>query len=411
MSEENRPVEDWATDFDIFDPDYLKEPMPVWDDLRQRCPIAHSTRWGGAWMATRYEDLRTLVRMVPELSSRSPAVVPPAPELREELIAEAKAYGSESPPISSDPPEHMPYKRLILPFFTPVAVEAHRAFTENLCHELIDRFIDKGACDAAVDYAQQLPPRVIAEMLGIDPARGDEFTEWTRGVLELGQTQPEIRSRYRRIIRDFFAELVAARRTDPGDDMISKLIAAEVDGEPLSDYTVIGMCNLLLVAGIDTTWSSIGASLWHLAGHPADRRRLAQESDLFPTAIEELLRYYAPVMMARKVTEPVTVGDVSFNPGDKVILNFPAANQDPEVFKRADEVVLDRERNRHIAFGLGIHRCAGSNLARMEMDVALRVWFERIPDFELSAPDAVTWSGGQVRGPRTIPVAFPAAER
>ena len=407
MSEANRPVDDWATDFDIFDQDYVKEPMPVWDDLRQRCPIAHSTRWGGAWMATRYEDLRALVRMVPELSSRAPAVVPPAPELREELIAEVKAYGSENPPITADPPEHMPYKRLVLPFFTPDAVEAHRAFTEKLCHELIDGFIDKGACDAAADYAQQLPSRVIAQMLGIDASRGDEFTEWTRGVLELGQTQPELRNRYRRIIRNFFAELVAERRANPGDDMISRLIASEVEGEPLSDYTVIGMCNLLLVAGIDTTWSSIGASLWHLAGHAEDRRRLATEPDLFPTAIEELLRYYAPVMMARKVTEPVTIGDASFNPGDKVILNFPAANQDPEVFERADEVVLDRRRNRHIAFGLGIHRCAGSNLARMEMDVALRIWFERIPEFELSDPDAVTWSGGQVRGPRTIPVAFP----
>jgi cytochrome P450 len=122
-----------------------------------------------------------------------------------------------------------------------------------------------------------------------------------------------------------------------------------------------------------------------------------------------MLRFYAPVMMARKVTAPVEFGDVTFGPGDKVILNFPAANRDPEVFEQADEVVLDRERNRHIAFGLGIHRCAGSNLARMEMDVALRVWFERLPEFELSRPNDVTWAGGQVRGPRTIPVRFPIA--
>jgi cytochrome P450 len=130
---------------------------------------------------------------------------------------------------------------------------------------------------------------------------------------------------------------------------------------------------------------------------------------LFPTAIEEMLRFYAPVMMARKVTSHVEMGDKVLCPGDKMILNFPAGNRDPEIFDRPDEVVLDRERNRHVAFGPGIHRCAGSNLARMEMDVALRVWFERIPEFELSNPDAVTWAGGQVRGPRSVPVRFPVA--
>jgi cytochrome P450 len=409
MSDAPRPVEDWATDFDIFDPEYVKDPAPVWDDLRARCPIAHTERWGGAWMATKYDDLRDLVRMVPELSSRSPAVVPLSPLMREEAIAEAKLYGTENPPITADPPEHKPYKQLILPFFTPTAVDGYRQFTEDLAHQLIDRIIDKGEGDAAEDFAQQIPPRVIAQMLGIDPSRGDDFTEWTCGVIEIGQTDPEARRKYRAIIRDFSAEMITERRAQPGDDMISRLIAAEVEGEPLTDHTIQGVCFLLLVAGIDTTWSSIGSSLWHFAGHAEDRRRLAADAKLFPTAIEEMLRFYAPVMMARKVTSHVEMGDKVLCPGDKMILNFPAGNRDPEIFDRPDEVVLDRERNRHVAFGLGIHRCAGSNLARMEMDVALRVWFERIPEFELSNPDAVTWAGGQVRGPRSVPVRFPVA--
>jgi cytochrome P450 len=409
MSDAPRPVEDWATDFDIFDPEYVKDPAPVWDDLRARCPIAHTERWGGAWMATKYDDLRDLVRMVPELSSRSPAVVPLSPLMREEAIAEAKLYGTENPPITADPPAHKPFKQLILPFFTPTAVDSYCQFTEDLAHQLIDRIIDKGEGDAAEDFAQQIPPRVIAQMLGIDPSRGDDFTEWTRGVIEIGQTDPEARRKYRAIIRDFFAEMITERRAQPGDDMISRLIAAEVEGEPLTDHTIQGVCFLLLVAGIDTTWSSIGSSLWHFAGHPEDRRRLAADAELFPTAIEEMLRFYAPVMMARKVTSHVEMGDKVLCPGDKMILNFPAGNRDPEIFDRPDEVVLDRERNRHVAFGPGIHRCAGSNLARMEMDVALRVWFERIPEFELSNPDAATWAGGQVRGPRSVPVRFPVA--
>lgn len=406
MSEQGK-VTDWANDYDIFDEEYVRDPAPIWDDIRASgCPIAHTTRHGGSWLPTKYEQLQAMVRMVPELSSRSVTVVPPSPELRAELVEEVKQYGSESPPITSDPPEQIPYRRLILPFFNPKATAAHRPHTEQLCNELIDRFIDDRRADAAVDYAQQIPPRIIAHIIGIDPGRADEFTEWTRGLLELGQQQPELRTKYRRIIRDFFADLVSQRREERRDDLISKLIDSEIEGEPLNDYKVIGMCNLLLVAGIDTTWSSIGSAMWHFASTPDDRRRIAAEPDLLPTAIEELLRFYSPVTMARKVTEEVEMDGVTFNPGDKVLLNFPAANRDPEVFERADKVVIDRQRNRHVAFGVGIHRCAGSNLARMEMEVALSTWFSRIPEFELTDPADVRWVGGQVRGPRTVPVTF-----
>jgi cytochrome P450 len=398
-----KPVHDWATDYDIFDPDYVKDPLPIWRALRNRCPIAHTERWGGSWLTTRYEDLQAFVRMVPALSSQSPIVVPPP----EPIDSEMDEYGIDAPPITSDPPEHLPMRRLILPFFTPKAVAAHRPYTEALCHALIDDFVDQGTCDAAAQYAQQIPPRVIAHLLGIDPSRANEFVEWVRGVLEIGLSQPEVRIKYRRIIRQFFGELVTKRRANPGNDLISQLLDKDIDGTPLSDRSVVGMCNLLLVAGIDTTWSSIGSALWHFSTHADHRRRLANEPDLFPSAIEELLRYYAPVTMARIATEEIQVGEVTFAPGDRVLMNFPAANHDPEVFDRPDEVVLDRERNRHIAFGIGIHRCAGSNLARMEMEVALRVWFERIPEFALSDPDSVTWAGGQVRGPRSVPVTFP----
>jgi len=148
--------------------------------------------------------------------------------------------------------------------------------------------------------------------------------------------------------------------------------------------------------------------MYHFASTPSDRHRLAAEPELLPGAVEELLRFYAPVTMARKVSEEVTLGDVTFHPGEKVLLNFPAANRDPSAFERADEVVIDRKRNRHIAFGVGIHRCAGSNLARMEMEIAIGTWFRHIPEFELEDPAAVRWIGGQVRGPREVPVVFPA---
>ncbi|MGY9055714.1 MAG: cytochrome P450, partial [Alphaproteobacteria bacterium] len=280
----------------------------------------------------------------------------------------------------------------------------YQQITEDLCYGLLDKLEGRETCDAAVEYAQQIPPRVIAYILGIDMGRADEFTQWTQELLELGQTQPELRRSARLKIMNFFMEEVAERRVNPKDDVISQLIAAEVEGERLSDHRVAGVCNLLLVAGIDTTWSSIGAALYHFSTHPEDRKRIAAEPELIPSAVEELLRFYSPVTMARKVTEEVEFQGAQMKPGDKVLMTFPAANRDPAVFENPDEVVLDRQQNRHLAFGTGIHRCAGSNLARMELQVAIRCWFERFPEFEMACPEAVTWAGGQVKGPRNVPL-------
>jgi cytochrome P450 len=177
-----------------------------------------------------------------------------------------------------------------------------------------------------------------------------------------------------------------------------------MNGVKLDGDHIGGTIALLLIAGIDTTWSAIGASLWHLAQHPDDRRRLVDDPSVLVFAVEEFLRVYAPVTMARVVAEDVEVGGVCMRENDWTLLPFPAANRDPEAFDRADEVIIDREVNRHAAFGLGIHRCAGSHLARMELRVALETWLEAFPTFHLADPAAVRWSGGQVRGPRTLPI-------
>lgn len=402
MVDKQKPVTDWTTDFDVLDPDYTKDPGPIWRDIRERCPVAHTDRWGGSWMATRYDDIQSLVKKVPELSNRQPTIMP-IPDGKD-LLAD---YNSDMlPPITMDPPDNVPLRRLILPFFTPKAVETHRPYTEKLCHELIDRFIDDGACDAAADYARQISPRVIGHMLGIDPGRTDEFVGWVQGFIEFGAANYELRSDSYRKIRDFFVGEVARRRVEPGDDYISQLLAKDIDGQPLQDMVVVNMCILLLTAGIDTTWSSIGSSLLHFATQPADRRRLAAEPALLSSAVEEMLRLHAPVSAGRIAMEDVEHGDATFKRGERLILNLPAANRDPEVFERPDEAILDREKNRHVAFGVGVHRCAGSNLARMEMEIALGTWFARIPEFELTDPDAVTWSAGQVRGARNVPVRF-----
>ena len=194
------------------------------------------------------------------------------------------------------------------------------------------------------------------------------------------------------------------RTANPTDDFISELLQSEHDGQPIERPVVMGMCALLLIAGIDTAWSSIGSAMWHLATHPDDRRRLANEPELMPTAIEEFLRAYSPVTMARRLSHDVEFQGCPMKAGDRILMNFPAANRDPKAFPDADKVILDRQHNRHVAFGAGIHRCAGSNLARMELRVAIEEFLARIPEFSLVEGGTVTWAGGQVRGPREVPV-------
>jgi cytochrome P450 len=308
-----------------------------------------------------------------------------------------------APPISTDPPLHTWTRRLVLPTMSPARVAEYEVFTRELCRRLVDDIVERGEGDAAAEYAQRVPVRVIGHILGVPEDMAATFTEWVRDVLEFAH-DPDRRHRGIVGILEYLTAAIDERTANPTDDFISELVHSEHDGEPITRDVVMGMCALLLIAGIDTTWSSIGSTLWHLATHPDDRRRLVAEPELMPTAIEEFLRVYSPVTMARRMIEDVEYKGCPIKAEERILMNFPAANRDPEVFEHPDEVILDRQHNRHLAFGAGIHRCAGSNLARMELRVAVEEWLARIPEFEITDPALVTWAGGQVRGPRSIPV-------
>ncbi|GAB2909473.1 cytochrome P450 [Nonomuraea fastidiosa] len=396
------PVTDWATDFSHLEPEWAADPYPILDDLRERCPIAHTERFGGGWLPTRYEDVAAVAYDTERFSSRSIIMGNFRPP------RETAPVGS-SPPISSDPPFHHHARKLLLPAFTRSAVAKREAATRAYCHTLVDALEGRTVVDAARDYAQHIPVRVIADMLGFPPEDGPRFREFIENVLEGVNKPPEERTAAMDELFDYLLDQIRDHVDHPRDDLTSYLIDAELFGQKLEALHVAGTMALLLIAGIDTTWSAIGASLWHLAKTPADRERLVAEPELLPTAMEEFLRAYAPVTMARLVKEDMTWRGVEMKADDWVLLSFPSANRDPRQFERAGEVVIDREVNRHVAFGLGIHRCVGSHLARMELRVALEVWLERIPVFELADPAAVTWATGQVRGPRTLPVRLPAA--
>lgn len=395
------PVTDWTTDFDIADPGYQNDPYPIWDDLRQGCPVANSERRGSTHLPTRYDDIAAVAYDTEHFSSVDVGTLPP-PEGSNPLTA---------PPITSDPPFHTDARRLLLPHFSPQATEALRPHTEAICRRLIDDIARAGTDGATIDiaeaYAQHIPVRVIAHMLGIPESDVPMFLDWAIRIFQSGDNQI-IRLATKEVL-DYFAGHVAARREghhlpSSDDDLIDALLEAELDGAALTDKHILGSCFLLLMAGIDTTWSSIGAALCHLATHPDDRDRLVAEPDLLDTAIEEFLRAYAPVTMNRVATGDTEIAGCPVRAGDRVLLPFPSGNRDPDKFERADEVLIDRQRNRHFAFGIGIHRCLGSNLARQEMQVAIGMWLERFPGFHLAPDTEVRWGGTQVRGPRELPV-------
>jgi hypothetical protein len=390
------PVRDWTTDFSHLEPEWSANPYPIQDDLRQRCPIAHTERFGGAWLPTRYADVAAIAYDTERFSSRSIIVGNVRPGRETAPVGAA-------PPITSDPPFHHGSRKLLLPAFTKAAVARYEPSTRAYCHGLIDAF-ERSTVDGAEDYAQRIPIRVMADMLGFPPEDELQFATFVKNMLEAADHPPATRQKYSRELVAYLNTQIEDHIANPRDDLTTYLLNVEFDGHKLDPSHTAGSLMVLLIAGIDTSWSAIGTSLWHLATTPKDRERLVAEPDLLPTAVEEFLRAYTPVTMARLVKQDMHWHGADMKADDWILLSFPAANRDPAQFDSADEVIIDRQVNHHAAFGLGIHRCLGSHLARMELRVALDVWLERLPTFTIADAAAVTWAVGQVRGPRTLPL-------
>ena len=394
------PVADWATDFDHADPAYNRDAHAIWADLRGHCPVAHTERYHGAWLPVTHADVSQIAHDTDNYTSKAVLVS------NQEVFADPPIGGA--PPITSDPPFHHHARRLLLPPFAPKKIEPWEPEVRRLCNELLDEIEaglgDDRVVDASATYTQHIPVNVISRMLGFPLEDADLFRGFVHDVLENVDAPIEARAAAFDRLDTYLDAQVREHIEHPRDDLTSFLLDATIFDQPLSPDHVRGSIVLLLLAGIDTTWSAIGSSLWHLAGHPDDLAALAADESLWPTAIEELLRVYAPVTMARVVAQDHELHGCAMKEGDWVLLPFPAANLDPEFFDRADEVLLDRAENRHAAFGLGIHRCLGSNLARLEVTVAVQEFVKRFDRFELADPPAVRWSHGQIRGPRYLPI-------
>ncbi len=395
------PVTDWANDFDHSDPAYNPNAPQVWKELREAgCPVAHSDRYGGVWIPVTHETVHDVAYDTEHFTSRSVVVGVGRPG---DLALPAPI--GVAPPITSDPPFHGKARRLLLPPFAPKQIEPWEPEVQQLCRRLLDEMGDltpgESVIDAAVQYAQHIPVNVIGRMLGFPEQDEALFRQFCHDALETINQEPGTRAG----LDDLGAYIEAQikdHREHPRDDLTSYLMGVEMDGSAMPDEVVGGMIILLLIAGIDTTWSAIGSSLWHLAQNPDDVTRLRDDPEVMTFAVEEFLRAYAPVTMGRMVAQDVDFHGCPMKKDDWVLLPFPAANRDPDKFDDPDTFVIDREENRHAAFGLGIHRCLGSNLARLELRVALQEFVNRFPRFELAGETG--WSVGMIRGPRTLPV-------
>jgi cytochrome P450 len=395
-------VTDWANDLDHADPYYNANAPQIWKELRESgCPVAHSDRYGGMWAPITHEGVHDVAYDTDNFTSRSVVISTVRPG-----DAAIPAPIGGAPPITSDPPFHNVARRLLLPPFAPKQIEPWESEVQILCRRLLDDMgeVEPGATviDAAVQYAQHIPVNVIGRMLGFPEADEELFREFVHSTLELVNDSPEKRREAFQKLDEYLDVQVQDHMENPRDDLTTYLLNVELEGNKLEPEHVRGSIVLLLIAGIDTTWSAIGSSLWHLAQHPEDRARLLDDPEVMKFALEEFLRAYAPVTMSRMVAKDNDFHGCPMKKDDWVLLPFPAANRDPMMFEDPDTFIIDREVNRHAAFGLGIHRCLGSNLARLELKVAIEEFLARFPSFELAGD--VRWSVGMIRGPRAMPI-------
>ena len=391
------PVTNWDDDFDHADPAYNKNVHALWESMREKCPMAHTKRYGGTWLPLSYEMVRAIAYDPEHFSSEGVLVgtdKPPVP----------RPVGA-APPITSDPPFHTQSRRLLLPSFSSKKISLMEDDIRHLCQDLLNRLVidsSTSTIEVSSNYARLIPMNVIIKMIGLPLQDSELLFSFIKDLTEDVNLAPEKLMENRDRLDAYLDIHIADHRKNPRDDLISYLINAQLDGKNLDEQHIRGTIGLMFIAGIDTTWNMIGSTLWHLGHNPDDLTRLINEPEVMDTAIEEFLRAYAPVTMARIVTEDFEFYGHDLKKDEWVLLPYPAANRDPEAFENADTVQIDRGANRHTAFGLGIHRCIGSNLARLEFRVAIEEFIKRFPRFELANADEIEWSVGQVRGPRKL---------
>lgn len=383
-------------DYDHNDPNItLESTYETWDLLRQQGPIGKSDAYGGMWVVTGYREAYEILHK-PDLFSSWPTSIPPFPN------------PTPMVPVEIDPPALLRYRALLAEPFSPRRVKQYTEPLRQTVNDLIDRFIGDGNCDICEAMATPLPTFLGTTMLGLPMSDAPKLQEWVHTFVHESAAFPEKAGMAAMEIFTYFGQLLAERKQDnSGEDLITLMAHAEIDGERLSDDDLLGFCLFLLLAAIDTSQKVIGSIFWQLGNDPELRNRLVANPESIPAAVEEFLRYYGPVITARTAKDDVEIGGVQIKTGDRILVLLGAANRDEEEFPNAAQFIMDRTANRHITFGGHAHRCLGSHIARAEIIIMLEEFLRRIPDFKIADESLVEWASGQTQGVVRLPIQFP----
>jgi cytochrome P450 len=375
-------------------------PHPVFAAMRQSA-AAHEIPIGPGvtgWMITRYEDVRRALTDPRLAKSPTTAVMPP----------EMVKPGLSKHMLNADPPEHTRLRKLVSMAFTPRRMEEFRPRVQAISDSLIEALSGREVIDLIDDYAFPLPFQVICELIGVPMVDRDDFRAWSNLLLDqFAQGSPEAAQAATSMV-DYIGDLVARKRAEPDDALLSGLIAASDAGDKLDDDELTSLVFLLLVAGHETTVNLIGNAMYLLLGRPDQAKALRENAELIPAAVEEVLRFESPVKTAtlRISVAPVEVGEVTIPPGQLVFISLLSANRDENAFSQPDELDLARREAQHLAFGHGIHFCLGAPLARIEAQIAVESLLRRYPEMTAETGLAnVQWRPGLLlRGLVHLPV-------
>ena len=395
--------------FNPFRPEVVADPYPYYQRYRQQEPVHYSEALD-AWVLTRYRDVEAVLNDDRFSANRRLARNRFAQLMVQQEMQRMGPVGQVTTMLGADPPEHTRLRRLVSKAFTVRAVESLRPRIQQLVDELLDEAEAKGDFDLVADLAFPLPVIVIAEMLGVPPEDRHLFKRWSDDVAaSLGLlTRPDVAERARQSIlemTEYFRQAVAERRRRPREDLISGLVAAEEQGQALSEQEVLATLVLLLVAGNETTTNLIGNGMLALFRHPDQWERLCRQPELVRTAVEELLRYESPAQATSRVAlQELEIDGRRVEPYQMVMCIIGAANRDPEVFAEPDRLDIAREPNPHLAFGDGIHFCLGAPLARAEAQTAFAALARRFPRIR-PLSDRAEWGPNYIlRGLKRLPV-------
>jgi cytochrome P450 len=382
-------------DFDFAnDPEVLADPYAAFDRLRDEADILWSPKLGGYWMVLGAAQVREAFQR-PDAFSNYPAGIPPLNEFWPRKLI----------PQELDGEEHTRYRRLLSPFFSPSAIRPMADSVRDRAQDLIAAVAGQDEIEFIRAVALPLPSAVFLDLFGLPLEQADVFTDWTSQLLHSGD--PTVATEAGQSIVSYLLGLIADRRTQPEDDLISALSTAVVDGEPLTTEELLDTAFLLFIAGLDTVTSQLGAVFYHLAGDSELQRRLHATPELIPAAIEELLRVYPIVPPVRTLTRDYTLGGVLMKTGDTVFLAASAASRDPQVCANSREADVSRPVVSTLAFGLGPHRCLGSHLARQELTIVLRLMIDMMPEFDVAPGFEPKWhTAGNVWGLEALRLRF-----